>query len=135
MTAAALTAGDLLEPQSYRVTRADLVRYAGASGDFNPIHWSDRTASAVGLPGVIAHGMFTMALTSRAVATWTGGAPVVDFGGKFTNMVVVPDSDEGATVTVAGTVKSVADGLATIALEVTCEGQKVLGNPKAVVRV
>ncbi|MDH2414499.1 MaoC/PaaZ C-terminal domain-containing protein [Nocardioides sp. CER19] len=129
-----LAAGDALEPQSYAVTRADLVRYAGASGDFNPIHWSDRTATAVGLPGVIAHGMFTMALAGRAVAAWTGGAPVVDFGGKFTNMVVVPDTDEGTTVTVAGTVKSVADGLVTLALEVTCDGQKVLGNPKAVVR-
>jgi acyl dehydratase len=129
-----VNAGDVLEPQTYSVTRADLVRYAGASGDFNPIHWSDRTATAVGLPGVIAHGMFTMALASRAVAAWTDGAPVVDLGGKFTNMVVVPDTDEGAVVTVAGTVKSVADGLVTIALEVTCEGQKVLGNPKAVVR-
>lgn len=129
-----MTPGDALEAQTYTVTRADLVRYAGASGDFNPIHWSDRTATAVGLPGVIAHGMFTMALASRAVATWTGGAPVVELGSKFTNMVVVPDTDDGATVSVAGTVKSVADGLVTIALEVTCDGQKVLGNPKAVVR-
>jgi acyl dehydratase len=134
MTASALAAGDVLEPQSYPVTRADLVRYAGASGDFNPIHWSERTATAVGLPGVIAHGMFTMALTGRAVATWTQGAPVVELGAKFTNMVLVPDTDEGTTVTVAGTVRSVEDGLVTIALEVTCEGQKVLGNPKAVVR-
>jgi len=129
-----MTPGDALEPQTYTVTRADLVRYAGASGDFNPIHWSDRTATAVGLPGVIAHGMFTMALASRAVATWTGGAPVVDLGGKFTNMVVVPDTDEGTTVTVGGTVKSVDDGLVTLALEVTCDGQKVLGNPRVVVR-
>jgi acyl dehydratase len=126
--------GQQLEEQTYAVTRADLVRYAGASGDFNPIHWSDRTATAVGLPGVIAHGMLTLALASRAVATWTDGAPVVDLGGKFTNMVLVPDTDEGTTVTVAGTVKSVADGLVTLALEVTCDGQKVLGNPKAVVR-
>ena len=129
-----MTPGDALEPQTYVVTRADLVRYAGASGDFNPIHWSDRTATTVGLPGVIAHGMFTMALASRAVATWTGGAPVVDLGGKFTNMVVVPDTDEGAAVTVGGTVKSVEDGLVTLALEVTCNGQKVLGNPRVVVR-
>ena len=135
MTIVSLAAGDALEPQRYTVTRADLVRYAGASGDFNPIHWSDRTATAVGLPGVIAHGMFTMALASRAVATWTDGASVVDFGGKFTNMVLVPDTDEGTTVTVAGTVKAVADGLVTISLEVTCDGQKVLGNPKAVVSV
>jgi len=129
-----MTPGDALEPQTYVVTRADLVRYAGASGDFNPIHWSDRTATAVGLPGVIAHGMFTMALATRAVATWTGGAPVVDLGGKFANMVVVPDTDEGTTVTVGGTVKSVDDGLVTLALEVTCDGQKVLGNPRVVVR-
>jgi acyl dehydratase len=127
-------AGDVLDAQVYPVTRADLVRYAGASGDFNPIHWSDRVATAVGLPGVIAHGMLTMALASRAVATWTVGAPVVELGVRFTNMVVVPDTDEGTSVTVAGTVKSVADGLVTIALEVTCDGQKVLGNPKAVVR-
>jgi acyl dehydratase len=129
-----LTAGDALEPQTYPVTRADLVRYAGASGDFNPIHWSERIATSVGLPGVIAHGMFTMALASRAVGTWTDGAHVVELGGKFTNMVIVPDTDGGTTVTVAGTVKSVEDGLVTIALEVTSDGQKVLGNPKAVVR-
>jgi acyl dehydratase len=127
-------AGEVLETQVYPVTRADLVRYAGASGDFNPIHWSDRTATAVGLPGVIAHGMLTMALASRAVATWTGGAPVVELGVRFTSMVVVPDTDEGTSVVVGGTVKSVQDGLVTIALEVTCDGQKVLGNPKAVVR-
>ncbi len=129
-----MTPGDVLETRSYRVTRADLVRYAGASGDFNPIHWSDRVATGVGLPGVIAHGMFTMALAARAVAEWTDGAEVVDLGAKFTNPVVVPDDDDGVEVTVAGTVKSVEDGLTTLALEVTCQGQKVLGLPKAVVR-
>jgi acyl dehydratase len=129
-----LTAGTALEPQTYPVTRADLVRYAGASGDFNPIHWSDRIATAVGLPGVIAHGMFTMALAARAVATWTEGADVIELGCKFTNPVVVPDDDSGVEVVVAATVKSVADGLTTIALEVTCEGRRVLGAPKAVVR-
>ena len=131
---AALEAGRALEPQEYAVTRASLVRYAGASGDFNPIHWSDRVATSVGLPGVIAHGMLTLGLAAQAVATWTGGAEVVELGAKFTNPVVVPDDDEGTVVTVAGTVKDVSDGLATIALEVTCAGQKVLGNPKAVVR-
>lgn len=134
MSAMTLTPGAELEAQRYTVTRADLVRYAGASGDFNPIHWSDRTAAAVGLPGVIAHGMLTMALASRAVATWTAGAELVELGTKFTSMVVVPDTDEGVTIVVAGTVRSVEDGLATLALEVTCEGQKVLGNPRAVVR-
>ena len=130
-----VSVGDELPPLSLRITRADLVRYAGASGDLNPIHWSDRFATAVGLPGVIAHGMFTMALAARAVATWTGGAEVVELGCKFTNPVVVPDDDAGIDVVVAGTVKSVEDGLTTIALEVTCEGTKVLGTPKAVVRV
>jgi acyl dehydratase len=130
----ALEAGQALDQQTYAVRRSDLVRYAGASGDFNPIHWSDRVATSVGLPGVIAHGMFTMALAARAVATWTGDAEVVELGCKFTNPVVVPDDDDGVEVVVGGTVKSVADGLATIALEVTCDGQKVLGMPKAVVR-
>jgi acyl dehydratase len=129
-----VTPGDELETKTYAVRRADLVRYAGASGDFNPIHWSDRVATAVGLPGVIAHGMFTMALAARAVGEWTDGAEVVELGCKFTNPVVVPDDDGGVEVQVAGTVKSVEDGLATIALEVTCDGQKVLGVPKAVVR-
>ncbi len=126
--------GDAFAARQYAVTRADLVRYAGASGDFNPIHWSDRVATSVGLPGVIAHGMFTMALVARAVAEWTDGAEVLELGCKFTKPVVVPDDDEGVVVDVAGSVRSVDDGLATIALEVTCGGQKVLGMPKAVVR-
>ena len=129
-----MTPGDALETRSYAVRRADLVRYAGASGDFNPIHWSDRIATAVGLPGVIAHGMFTMALVARAVAEWTGDAEVVELGCKFTNPVAVPDDDDGVVVEIGGTVKSVEEGLTTIALEVTCGGQKVLGMPRAVVR-
>ena len=129
-----MTPGEALKTQTYAVRRADLVRYAGASGDFNPIHWSDRVAREVGLPGVIAHGMFTMALAARAVASWTDGAEVVELGCKFTNPVVVPDDDRGVDVVVAGTVKSVDEGRVTIALEVTCQGQKVLGAPKAVVR-
>ena len=128
--------GTALPAQEYAVTRADLVRYAGASGDRNPIHWSDRVATSVGLPGVIAHGMFTMALTARAVDTWAGGpGHVRELGCKFTKPVVVPDDDTGVVVRVAGTVKSVEDGAATLALEVTCGDQKVLGMPKAVVAV
>lgn len=127
--------GDVLEPQRYVVRRADLVRYAGAAGDFNPIHWSDRVATSVGLSGVIAHGMYTMALAARAVASWADGAEVLEFGCKFTNPVPVPDNDEGTAIDIAGTVKSVVDGRATILLEVTCAGQKVLGMPRAVLRV
>ena len=131
-----MSPGEALPQQEYAVTRAALVRYAGASGDLNPIHWSDRVATSVGLPGVIAHGMYTMALAARALDEWAG-APgrVVEMGCKFTKPVVVPDDDTGVTVRVAGTVKSVEDGLATIALEVTCGDEKVLGVPKAVLRV
>ena len=128
-----MTPGEALAPREYTVTRADLVRYAAASGDQNPIHQDEAVARSVGLPGVIAHGMYTMALAARAVADWTHGAEVVELGCKFTNPVVVP-ADGAATVTVGGTVKSVDDGLATISLEVTCDGTKVLGMPRAVVR-
>ena len=128
-----LAAGDVLPTQTYRVTRADLVRYAGASGDFNPIHWSDRVAGSVGLPGVIAHGMYTMALAARALDVWAG-APgrVSEISCKFTKPVVVPDDDEGVEVVVAGTVKNLTEDGVHVALEVTCGGGKVLGMPKAV---
>lgn len=128
-----IAAGDTLPEKVFTVTRADLVAYAAASGDHNPIHQDEDVARSVGLPGVIAHGMYTLALVGRAVAEWTDGAEVLDLGAKFTSPVVVP-AEGGAEVRVAGTVKSVADGLATLALEVTCGGQKVLGMPKAVVR-
>jgi len=129
-----VTPGAVLASQDYVVRRSDLVRYAGASGDLNPIHWSDRVATSVGLPGVIAHGMFTMALAARAVAEWTAGAEVLELKCKFSNPVVVPDDDDGVTLQVAGTVKEVSDGRVTIVLEVTCDGQRVLGMPRAVVR-
>jgi acyl dehydratase len=121
-----------LPTQTFTVTRADLVRYAEASGDHNPIHQDEAVATSVGLPGVIAHGMYTMALAARAVATWFPGAEVVSLGGKFTNPVVVP-AEGGVDVVVDG-VPTEADGLTTVALTVTCEGRKVLGMPKAVVR-
>jgi acyl dehydratase len=125
--------GAALPEQAFRVTRADLVRYAGASGDFNPIHWSDRVATSVGLPGVIAHGMFTMALAARALDTWAGGpGRVREFGCKFTKPVVVPDDEDGVTVLVAGSVKDVTEDGVQVALEVTCGEEKVLGQPKAV---
>ncbi len=122
-----------LTPQTYAVTRADLVAYAAASGDHNPIHQDEDVARSVGLPGVIAHGMYTMALTARAVATWFPAAEVVSLSCKFTNPVVVP-ADGAVEVVVAGEVKGSADGLTTVALTVTSGDQKVLGMPKAVVR-
>jgi len=126
-------AGDELPEQTFTVTRADLVRYAGASGDFNPIHWSDRVARSVELPGVIAHGMYTLALAARALDTWAGGpGRIQELGCKFTKPVVVPDDDAGVQVVVRGTVKDVTDEGVRVALEVTCAGEKVLGMPKAV---
>jgi len=122
-----------LATQVYTVTRADLVRYADASGDQNPIHQDEGVATSVGLPGVIAHGMYTMALAARAVSTWFPGAEVVSFGCKFTNPVVVP-AKGGTEVEVAGEAKEGEDGSTTVSLTVTCGGQKVLGMPKAVVR-
>ena len=123
-----------LETRTYRVTRADLVAYANASGDQNPIHQDEQVARSVGLPGVIAHGMFTMALVGRAVESWAGPGRVVEIGCKFTKPVVVPAGDDGVEVTIAGTIGDPADGLATITMVVTCGDEKVLGAPKAVVR-
>jgi acyl dehydratase len=127
---------DTLEPQTYRVTRADLIRYCGASGDFNVIHWSDRLATSVGLPGVIAHGMYTMALAGRAVTTWAGAPDaVVEFSVRFSRPVPVPDTDEGTEVEVSGLVKEVtADGLTRINITATCHGEKVLSLATATVR-
>jgi acyl dehydratase len=128
--------GEQLPPRTYRVTRADLVRYAGASGDFNPIHWSDRFATKVGLPGVIAHGMYTMALAGQAVLDWAGDpAGVVEFGVRFTKPVVVPDDDEGAEVVVSAVVKGVTDdGHLRLDITAMCGADKVLGQARAVIR-
>ena len=127
---------DELEPQTFRVTRADLVRYAGASGDFNPIHWSERFATGVGLPGVIAHGMFTMALVGRAVTGWAGAPDaVVEFGVRFARPVPVPDTDEGTEVVVSARVKDTTeDGDTRLVLTATCNGEKVLSLAQAVIR-
>lgn len=125
-----------LKAHTFRVTRADLVRYAGASGDFNPIHWSERFATKVGLPGVIAHGMYTMALVGRAVTDWAGAPDaVVDFGVRFSRPVPVPDDDAGTEVEVTGVVRGeTEDGLTQIDVTATCRGEKVLSQAKALVR-
>jgi acyl dehydratase len=125
-----------LPTKTFRVTRADLIRYAGASGDFNPIHWSDRVATKVGLPGVIAHGMFTMALVGRAVTEWAGTPDaVVEYGVRFTRPVVVPDDDEGTEIEVTARVREVTeDGLTRLDVTATCLGDKVLSQARAVIR-
>ena len=129
--------GTELPEQVFRITRADLVRYAGASGDFNPIHWNDRVATGVGLPGVIAHGMFTMALAGRAVTGWTGDpAALVEYHVRFGRPVVVPDDEQGAEVTVRGKVGALLDdGRLRVDLTVTSDGEKVLSLARAVIRL
>ena len=129
-------AGTELPPLTVTFKRDDLVRYAGASGDFNPIHWSDRMAGALGLPGVIAHGMLTMASAVRVVTDWIDDpADLVEYGVRFTKPVVVPDDDKGASVTFSAKVDKVAEGLAEIDITAVAGEEKVLGRARAVVRV
>ena len=127
--------GTELPEQVFRVTRADLVRYAGASGDFNPIHWNERVALEVGLPGVIAHGMFTMALAGRVVTEWAGDpGALVEYHVRFGRPVLVPDDDAGGEVAVRGRVGALLDdNRARIDLTVTSQGDKVLSLARAIV--
>lgn len=130
-------AGAELPPASYPVTRLSLVRYCGASGDFNVIHWNERIARSVGLPNVIAHGMFTMAQAARYVTDWSGDPGcLTEFGVRFSAPVVVPDDDEFVTIEVTGTVAAKLDGN-QVALNLTARsgGEKVLTRARAVVRL
>ncbi len=133
----AVEVGEQLPHRSYPITRADLVRYAGASGDFNPIHWNARFAVGVGLPDVIAHGMFTMATAVRLVTDWIGDpGAVVDYSVRFTKAVVVPDDEGGATLDVEGVVaEKLEGGLVRIDLTARSDGDKVLGMARATVRL
>ena len=125
--------GDVLPTIEVSITRADLIRYAGASLDFNPIHWNERFAKAVGLPDVIAHGMLTMAIAARVASDF--GGDLVDYSARFTRPVVVPDDDTGAELTVDARVKGIEDGIAAIELTVPSEGEKVLAQARARVRL
>ncbi|MDQ0582817.1 MaoC family dehydratase [Streptomyces rishiriensis] len=129
--------GTELPTQSFPVKRATLVQYAGASGDFNPIHWNEKFAKEVGLPDVIAHGMFTMAEAIRVVTDWTGDpGAVVGYGVRFTKPVVVPNDDQGAVIEVTGKVGAkLDDNTVRVDLTVTSGGLKVLGMSRAVVRL
>ncbi|MDT0402428.1 MULTISPECIES: MaoC family dehydratase [Streptomyces] len=129
--------GTELPAQTFPVTRATLVRYAGASGDFNPIHWNERFAKEVGLPDVIAHGMFTMAEAIRVVTDWAGDpGAVVEYGVRFTRPVVVPDDEQGAVIEVSGKVAAkLDDNTVRVDLLAMSAGQKVLGMSRAVVRL
>jgi acyl dehydratase len=133
-TKAGLSVGDVVAEQSYHLTRDSLVRYAGASGDFNPIHYRDDIATSVGLDGVLAHGMLTMGIAVQPVVAWLGGdsGKVLDYQVRFTRPVLV-DPQSGADVTVVAKVGLIDDDGARIDLTVTFNSETVLG--KAQVRV
>jgi acyl dehydratase len=136
--------GTEIPPRTYQITRLDLVKYAGASGDFNIIHWNERVARSVGLPNVIAHGMYTMAQAGNFVTEWAGGDPgaVTDFGVRFSAMVPVPDdtvlagTTGGATIEVSGKVlEKLQDNKVTVDIVARADGAKVLTRARATVRL
>jgi acyl dehydratase len=132
---ASVQVGDRLPTHRFTIDRLDLVRYCGASGDFNVIHWSDRAAEAAGLPNVIAHGMLTMARSVNGVVAWAGDpAAVVEYGVRFVRPVVVP-VDGSDTVTVeAEVVERIDERTVRVALDVRVGDDAVLGRAEAVVR-
>jgi acyl dehydratase len=129
--------GTALPSARFPVVREDLVKYAGASGDFNLIHWNDRVAREVGLPDVIAHGMYSMAEAVRVVTDWAGDpGAVIEYGVRFTKPVIVPDDGTGALIEVAGVVKKKLDGRQVqVELTATSAGEKVLGQARAIVQL
>jgi acyl dehydratase len=132
-----LEVGQEIGSQEFLITRDSLVRYAGASGDFNPIHYRDDFAKSVGLAGVLAHGMLTMGVAVQLVANWVGDAgKVIDYGVRFTKPVFV-DADKGALVVVTGKVGEIdtENGIVRIDLSVVFNETTVLGKAQAKVRL
>ncbi|HET7310244.1 MAG TPA: MaoC family dehydratase [Mycobacteriales bacterium] len=129
--------GATLPAQTFQVQRVNLIQYCGASGDFNIIHWNERVATSVGLPDVIAHGMFTMAEAGRVVTDWAGDpGAVVEYGVRFSSPVAVPDDDKGATLEVSGTVAEKLDGnRVAVDLDARVGDSKVLAKARAVVQL
>ena len=129
--------GTTLPAQTFQVQRANLIQYCGASGDFNIIHWNERVAKSVGLPNVIAHGMFTMAEAGRVVTDWAGDpGAVVEYGVRFSSPVVVADDDKGATLEVSGTVAEKLDGnRVAVDLDARVGDAQVLAKARAVVQL
>jgi len=132
---ASLVVGDVVAERSVQLTRESLVRYAGASGDFNPIHYRDDVAAAVGLPGVLAHGMLTMGLAVETIVPWLGDAGrILDYGVRFTRPVVV-DAEDGADLQITAKVGALDEGIARIDLTVTFGETTVLGKAQVRVRL
>jgi acyl dehydratase len=132
-----VSVGDELPAQTFQVQRANLVQYCGASGDFNVIHWNERVAKSVGLPDVIAHGMFTMAEAGRVVTDWVGDpGAVVDYGVRFSAPVPVPDDDKGTALVVKGTVaEKLEDNRVAVDLDARVGDGKVLAKARAIVQL
>ena len=129
--------GTAIPAQTFQVQRVNLIQYCGASGDFNIIHWNERVATSVGLPNVIAHGMFTMAEAGRVVTDWAGDpGAVVEYGVRFSSPVAVPDDDKGATLAVSGKVAEKLDGgRVAVDLDARVGDSKVLAKARAVVQL
>lgn len=131
-----INVGFELPSKAFPITRDTLIRYAGASGDFNVIHWNERVATDVGLPNVIAHGMLTMGLAVQVVTEWLGDPTrLIDYGCRFTRPVIVPDDGVGALLEVTGKVTSAEAGRAIIAMSAVSDGVTVLGKATATVRI
>ncbi|GAA3029712.1 MaoC/PaaZ C-terminal domain-containing protein [Microbacterium dextranolyticum] len=130
-----LTVGDVVAERTVHLTRESLVRYAGASGDFNPIHYRDDVATRVGLPGVLAHGMLTMGVAVETIAGWVGDTGrIADYGVRFTRPVVV-DAEAGADLVVTAKVGAIEDAAARIDLTVSAAETTVLGKAQVRVRL
>jgi acyl dehydratase len=129
--------GAALPAQTFTIQRVNLVQYCGASGDFNIIHWNERVATSVGLPDVIAHGMFTMAEAGRVVTDWAGDpAAVVEYGVRFSAPVPVPDDGAGTTLTVSGRVESkLEDRRVSVVVEASANDATVLTKARLIVRL
>jgi acyl dehydratase len=130
--------GTEVPAQTFMVRREDLIKYCGASGDFNVIHWNERVATAVGLPNVIAHGLFTMATAARVVTDWAGDpGAVLEYGVRFSRPVPVPDDDQGTPLTVSGQVEDKLDGnRVVVGLTASLDGgTQVLSGARAIVRL
>ena len=129
--------GTKLPAQTFPVQRINLIQYAGASGDYNVIHWNERIATSVGLPNVIGHGMFTMAEAGRVVTDWAGDpGAVIEYGVRFSAPVVVPDDDKGAALEVSGEVTEKLDGnRVAVDLDARVGDSKVLAKARAVVEL
>jgi len=129
--------GDSIPAADFPITRLNLVQYCGASGDFNYIHWSESFANGVGLPGVISHGMFTMAEACRVVTDWMGNlGQLCEYSVRFTRPVAVPDDLVGTVLSVSGTVAEKLDNnRVKVDLTATCKGETVLGRAYAIVRL